>query len=602
MNNEYYKKYLKYKTKYLELSKQVGGEPIVIRDLSDIPKTWYNLDNHTLFCTSDLEGGNPFDNLRSSEPGKPSTDVKNALTNAFEINNGLITNLKPNTAFACLGDLLDNNPFSIRLMESMIKLKEKHPHKVILIGGNRDFNKIRMGIELYIHNTAQNNSLPWTGTTTIQELLAKLGDTTNQFKFRYESIPDYLQKVGEWDDTINGYTDKKGKTIPPQLEMYKDKTKISERLNAMYKHTLGIKDGTKHMKTELAEMLQISLNDYSPEVVDKLLCTIHMLMAFDWCQAKLPPYLSRFNALYQKYLTFCHVIAGFTMNDKTGILSHGSIPINTEGKGGLTKRSLTFPFGYNAENTLFKSTTKSSLPHIISMIELEKIELINEYKTLRDTQYNYKDFPMVTKFVHLTAGTKDDVYPQASFQNSPVVWGNQEKDLTKYPDISFRLSRQDGGAPGFQNWVDNDNKKQHLILDEGKDNIDYNIFGHSPAYYNPIYYRKKDTLHVNLDISKAELQSNLYTFAFLVINNKETKLIGRIAFTKIDSNNTDGTVNYKNNTGYATQEIIDKLSNHDHYYVHKIEDGSVNLSMTDKILGLPYKAGRGEGYNKLITN
>jgi hypothetical protein len=519
---------------------------------------------------------------------------------AFEMDKGLITDIKKlppdynsQAAFAFLGDLLDNNPFSIRLMESMINLKKKNPNRVILLGGNRDFNKLRMGIELFLHNTSQNNSLPWTETKTIQELLAKFEDTNNTFEFRHEGIPDYLKDVGEWDKIIK---DKK-------LDIYNNKTDISGRLNSMYANTLGIKDGTKHMKKELENIFGISLYNYSPQVLDKLFCTIHMIMAFNWSCFKLPAYLSRFNALYQNYLTACHVIAGFTMNGKTGILSHGSIPIQTINENNQTiNRSLTYPFGYDATNTLFTNDSKKySLPGIISMIELEKQELMTEYQKLRNTQYTYDNFPMVTKFVHLTATTKDNQYPQAGSQHSPVVWGNQEKDLTKYPDISLRLSGQNGGdGTGFKNWVNRDKSKPHYTLDNGNDIVNYNIFGHSPAYFNPIYHRKQHTLHVNLDISKAELQSNSSTFAFLLIHENYTMLIGRIQFTQIDSNKADGSAEYKNNTGYATEAIRKELSGLDHYYSLRIPDGSVNLSMKDNILGLPYKVGKGEGYNKLI--
>ena len=592
MNQEYYKKYLKYKTKYLELLKQSGGDPIgAINKQIDSSTPWYNLSDHTLFCTSDFEGGNPFTNLRSSDAGKASTNVTNALNNAFEMKDGLIINLKPNTAFAFLGDLMDNHKFSIRLMQRMINLKETSPRKVILLGGNRDFNKIRMGIELFLQT--KEKDLPWDGTNTIQDLLDRLSKV--EFEFRHKGIPDYLRDVNLWDKII----------IDNKLDVYNDINNISGRLNAMYSNTLGIMNKTKFMKEELNDMFKITLSNYSDEVVDKLLCTIHMVMAFDWSCVKLPGYLSEFNGLYQKYLTLCHVIAGFRINNKIGILSHGSLPINTD-KG---NRTLTYPFGYDANSPLFteyekkveidnnastsgkfkdeivrlkseNKTKKSSLLSIISMIELEKKELMTEYQKLRNIQYTYENFPMVTKFVHLTALTKDINYPQANATYSPVVW-SQPEDISKFPDIQLRLGGESnslsGGSPGYKNWIENDKPKSRHIVDAGNDYVHYNIFGHAPNYFNPIYYRKDKTLHVNLDISKAEAQANSYSFSFLVINKTDTKLIGRIQFNKADK------------VGYATEEIRKKLSDHDHYYNEVIsESGPVKLLKTDNIISLEY--------------
>lgn len=686
MNNEYYKKYLKYKTKYLQLLKQSGGDPLtgtsgMLNKPIDSVKPWYDLSGHTLYCTSDLEGGAPFTNLRSTK-GMASEKVTSALNNAFIIDtNGNITRLKPNTAFAFLGDLLDNQKFSIRLMERMINLKETSPKQVILLGGNRDFNKLRMGIELFLQTTEEkkgtqhqevvrpttratfeskrewetsttpgDKGLPWDKTTNMTELLDRLSNV--KFEFRHVGVPDYLKDVlPAWNTEMSNIE-----------KIYNDKTNISGRLKIMYDKTLGIRPGTSFMKQELNEMFNINLSNYSDEVVDKLFCVIHMVMAFDWSGVKLPGYLSRFNGLYQKYLTLCHVIAGFTLDKKVGILSHGSMPITASGK----ERTLTHPFGYDAKSPLFvesketkfvspknsvpvprtsltqADTTQnrpktsseverlradikptaaipkpltptqleglrtnvkpkqSSLLSVISMIELEKIELIKEYQQLRYMPYEYDKFPMVTKFIHLTALTKDSKYLQADSTYSPIVW-SQPIDIDKLSDITLRLvgeskSELNGGAPGYENWINNDKPKSHHIVESGIDIVHYNIFGHQPLFFNPTYYRQDKTLHVNLDVSKIDGQANTSSFALLVINGMQTKLMGRITFSKVDK-----PLVFNNGVGYETEEIRAKLSDHDHYY-HQIipESGPVKLLKGDNIIGLPYKVTVDKSFNKTI--
>ena len=136
----YTSKYNKYINKY----KSVGGG-----------KSYYNLSNTNFFCFSDEEGGAPFIfNSVSDDKGIPKI-----LNDHFEFTDGIITKLKDNTSFAFLGDLVDNSNHSIRLLESFIRLKSDKPDNVILIGGNRDFNKVRMGIELYFEEDENKNLL-----------------------------------------------------------------------------------------------------------------------------------------------------------------------------------------------------------------------------------------------------------------------------------------------------------------------------------------------------------------------------------------------------------------------------------------------------------
>lgn len=46
------------------------------------------------------------------------------------------------------GDSQDKGAGDIRFIEMLLKLKNKHPKRVILIIGNRDVNKLRLSTEL----------------------------------------------------------------------------------------------------------------------------------------------------------------------------------------------------------------------------------------------------------------------------------------------------------------------------------------------------------------------------------------------------------------------------------------------------------------------
>jgi hypothetical protein len=564
--NNMYMKYLKYKDKYFNLKQTILTNKIGGSNL----KSFYNLDNKKLYITSDLEGGNPF---REFETNNKSVEIINEMNSIFEFKDGLIVDFKQlNTAFALTGDLLDNNTFSIRLLIEMIKLKEKYPDRVILIGGNRDFNKIRMGVELFIYN---NNLLPWANTNSLIDLIKQIKSNAN-FEFRQEGVPEYLKGVLKpWNDNMELLKD-----------VFNTKKQFHKRIITIYQKTLGIPT-IDFMIEEIKQMFNNKLESLTDDEMAILLCIIHMVMAFEW--TNLPSYLKIFNGLYVKYLSYCHVIAGFKINNKNGILSHGSMPINTT--DGIN-RKLTAPFGYDAS----KISNKKSLVDILSLIEQEKTQLIQEYISLQYKMYDYNINPIFTKFIHLTAPTKDEKHPEANSNYSPVIWNNSIEILT---DIKLRLS---GG--NYSTWIKHDKENPMYSLEDGNDEIHYNISGHAPTYYNPVYYRDKFTLHVNLDISKIEGPSNSYSFALLVISSSTTYLLSRIKFLQLDKPVKDGeNYNFIKNTGYQTEKIKEELAGKYHWYKLIIpEVGSVKLLKTDKIPGTDYYVKSLPNFNKLICS
>lgn len=56
--------------------------------------------------------------------------------------------LAEGATFVFGGDAIDQAPHGIRVVESLVALKRRHGERVILIAGNRDLNKIRLGTEL----------------------------------------------------------------------------------------------------------------------------------------------------------------------------------------------------------------------------------------------------------------------------------------------------------------------------------------------------------------------------------------------------------------------------------------------------------------------
>jgi hypothetical protein len=56
--------------------------------------------------------------------------------------------VKEGAHFVYVGDVMDRGPNSRKILEMLVDLKERQPHQVTLIAGNRDINKIRLTLEL----------------------------------------------------------------------------------------------------------------------------------------------------------------------------------------------------------------------------------------------------------------------------------------------------------------------------------------------------------------------------------------------------------------------------------------------------------------------
>jgi hypothetical protein len=499
-----------------------------------------------LFCWSDEEGGNPF-----REWGEGT--VPTLLQEKFEFSaDGLLTGLKGDVAIGFLGDLLDNESHSIRVLQSMIRVKEAHPANVLLIGGNRDFNKIRMGIELFIQ---AEDGLPWTGIADVAGLLARL---TNPFRFRKSNPPEYLL------DVLKGWTE----SMAAITDAYSGGD-IAARVNIMYGKTLGAP--LDMMKRELNAIL----GAIPEELYAKLICTMQMVMSFHWDD--LPAFLEPFNGLYLTYLQQCHVIASFRINGQTGIMSHAGMPDSyTQSDGRMKMHRLTAPFGFQATNGM----PSENLTTILNEIEEEKNRLIETVQGLRDRNYESDTADaeindLINKYVHMTAGC-NATFPKGSgvvAEASPIV-GLQQIPTSKRHTIKVQLG---GGTFG---WIGR--QKGVKKVQDGNTTIAYNIYGHAPQGFLPTAYRTtaRGTLHVNLDVSKIDGQANNMSFVFLHIyrdekdNTEKTEFIGRIQFPAVNPNTVY--------TGTATA-----LANTPHYYREQIPYSNTNLTQTRVIPGLP---------------
>jgi hypothetical protein len=507
-----------------------------------------------LFCWSDEEGGNPFRDWEANA-------ISDLLHSKFEFSaDGLLIGLKGDVAIGFLGDLLDNEAYSIRVLQAMIRLKEASPANVLLIGGNRDFNKIRMGIELFIQ--LPNGSLPWTGIADMPGLLARLAEP---FNFRKTNPPEYLL------DVLKAWTD----SMPAITAAYNG-SDIEARVNIMYGKTLGAP--LDMMKRELNAIL----GAIPEELYAKLICTMQMVMSFYWDD--LPEFLEPFNGLYLTYLRQCHIIASFRINGQTGIMSHAGMPDGTKNGNRLTS-----PFGFQVTEDM----PDAMLSIILNEIEEEKNRLIETVQEFRDRNYDSATADeeindLINKYVHMTAGA-DAQFPADSgviAEASPIV-GLQKVATSDRRDIEVQLG---GGTFG---WIGRQKGQKIKRVSSGPTTIAYNIYGHAPQGFLPTAYRHtpEGTLHVNLDVSKLEEKANALSFVFLHIDGATTEFIGRIKFPKVGRNTAGSITTY---TGDATA-----LPDTVYYYIEPIVEK--DLSKERPIPGTPNIIVKYVKYDREVT-
>jgi hypothetical protein len=493
---------------------------------------------------SDEEGGNPFrfDEDTPEQVLGQDMGVPEKMNAAFEMKErGFITGLKGETGLVFLGDLVDNERYSLRLLKNMIKLKNEYKERVLLIGGNRDFNKIRIGFELFLQHPVT-KEVPWQAEGVV-DAASLVGELSNPYKFRSNVVPDYLKDVLKpWDDNMTKRGDK------PGIEPVYNSGLIPDRVELLFAVTMGAGNGSFY-SNEMIEMLGLP-KDLSADVVAKLNCTIQMVMAFEW--KGLPKFLEQFNGLYIRYLRASHVIAHFQLGDKHGVVSHGGLPNKFDAGKGAVEHRLTSPFGFKYTTPGFKQV--AGFRQIIEEIEAEKNKMCDAVDALRDIGLDEADknlYDQIARYVHLTAGT---VLPcDASSEASPIVGMQLYAPKTRRGDVSLQL----GGAA---TWV----WKQLLKVNADKSGkqvgpgtiFDYDIFGHAPQGFLPTAYRESKTLYVNLDISKADAQTNTYSFAMLHLTDTINEFVGRVKLT--DNAKTTKYTNRVDNKGqivYYTENI-----------------------------------------------
>lgn len=134
----------------------VAGPPLTSEEQDAKNGLYHATSKDRIVFFGDLEGNSL---KRLLQPKNANTESQtNVLTekvsNLTELDDYLTVSpdrtlvLHKNVILVCLGDVIGDGPDNIELARTLLKLKENNKTSVILITGNRDVNKVRLGHEL----------------------------------------------------------------------------------------------------------------------------------------------------------------------------------------------------------------------------------------------------------------------------------------------------------------------------------------------------------------------------------------------------------------------------------------------------------------------
>ena len=482
----------------------------------------YNFSDDTnIYCFSDIESNMP-------------NEIKELMFQNTEnkIDYTLIDLVNAKKAIVFTGDLIDRGAYTIRNLLNMLKLKEKYPDNVILIGGNRDVNKIRMyyeccipSIESKIFNTNTNS------ITDIIELLKNIPDN-KIFKHSICEIADTLNiegivnPLGKYKETPDAI---KRKIVDINfVESYRNDI---FRIMDMYANTLGSLNQVKFFRDEFNVLFGSNDKDkdlfgftdenfendqFKKEVYTegkyklllKFIAMMNMVMGKYRKESteefiKLPQCLQKYNGLYIKYIEKNHIMAAFTKKNNLYITSHSGIPYGKSATQNDTKDYFFIP------SKIGEAPSNPENQDYVTNIEKLNSDFNTFIINVKDNKINYNDEEF-KKYVAMVANCKDTTITGLNSTASPIV-------------SSATIDKMRGESVNSLNIFNNNGHGYRYSKI-------YNIFGHQPGGFTPYVNRVRDndftSYHINLDISKAENPagiSNKKTYVYLLIDAKATE-------------------------------------------------------------------------------
>eukprot|EP00873_Tetraselmis_striata_P043827 jgi/Tetstr1/464091/TSEL_008896.t1 len=457
-------------------------------------------DNFHIF--SDEEGMAPF------QDGK----YHPYLEKIFDFENGIISGVKSkNDKLVFLGDLMDHGTNERRLLDSMIRLHDAD--RAVLIAGNRDVNKIRMGVELQIVDIdsvpEREVPLKLEGVNTLDGLWVEAEKIiSNRQKYHYRTRnPSYLKEF--WKKPIDGSNPSDVVHVDDGIQFDSDDVSL-DRIRMVYSKTMGVKydpaQRAQNYGFDLTEKLRERNDQRGIDPTPVFMALLQCILAGGQSCPALVVDGVKLEGLYMRYLRRCKIVDLLeTSNGKRVLVGHAGVP-----------NTLSHPMG--VENP---PETNSKLSDVCAAInsDLEK-SIDSLLKNIQVTAQNddggaiSQAIDTVAYYVAMSATSTESnkVGMRISGKNSPIV---SRKCID---DAGHRTTRYASGGQGgwLERYTETDpdsgqhKQNRNIIAANTTDParggvVDYVLFGHTPQGHAPTVWKERDssTTFACVDVSKA---------------------------------------------------------------------------------------------------
>ena len=582
-----------------------AGLPLTLEEQDAKSGIYHAGKNMKIVCFGDPEGNSlkkilqPKDANQESQTNVLTPAVSN-LTElyqylTFDEKNNLV--LEKDVILVCLGDVIGDGPDNIELARTLLKLKRDNSTRVILITGNRDVNKIRLGWELEPTDACMAELTGRVKAFVGRESGAFVGF---EFAFKRNDPADFDYMFSDYPTSI---ASKRG---------------CLERVTHVLTSSMGEKCGWRFLVDEY-----LTKNNFTPEEVksssisDEVKSYIYVYLVQAMSGAITCEDAPEFNNIFEELLMAGHLMASIETPDRGKFGLMHSLPprmLIPTNPGRIYKEQFdkTVKEASDIIDEVIKSSKKVELNVGLVGFNSYVTKLLSDAKTTKSPA----DMKLLLEFVSgITSGNFYIYQGKNSFSGLDLPVSNQTFNKDGFDLLAKTAEIQVGG------------KSTDLILVSAVTHIDMKDFSriicsHKPQGYIGAKLEFGNQLYYCVDVSKIDDQEyhvkHRYGCCFLVIvlselNVKDDAFIGRIMMKKTqfpnghkvfsdDSENKDSAFD---NDGvlYVNYVKTDMTPSKSSEFIPKPPPGNFPHILNMTYLGKPYKFEfeNGENYTKKPT-
>jgi len=432
------------------------------------------------------------------------TELEEYLT--FDQDNNLV--LAKDVILVCLGDVIGDGPDNIELARTLLNLKRVNPTRVILITGNRDVNKVRLGWELEPTDACMAELI-----TRVKDFVKRNSDAFVGFEFAFKR-----NDQADFDYMFSGYPN----------SIANNKGCLERVKHVLETNSMGEKCGWRFLVDEYLTAKDVPIAGISDEVKSYIyVCLVQAMSGAIDCG------VPEFNNIFEDLLMAGHLMACIETHDRGKFGFMHSLPprmlIPTD-PGRIYKEQFDLSFKEASEIT--DSMIKSSKIGIT-----DGIPLFNYYvKHLLDDRKTPDGMKLLLQFASgVTSGNINVYIGKNQFSGLDLPVSNQTFNKAGFDVLATTAKIQVGGKPEDLKLVPADT---HIDMKD----FSRIICSHKPQGYIGTKVQFGHQLYYCVDVSKIDEQINYdekerYGCCFLVIdlselNVKDDAFIGRIMMKK----------------------------------------------------------------------